>query len=129
MLSPAPPQPPEEIYIGGEVNNPGYYPLKAKDTIATLIQTAGGMTSNTHPDQIKLYLSETENEAPQKIDLNRAEVWLLTTLPGIGDKRAKAIIDYRNRNGPFRNKNELSRVAGIGLKTYELIKQLITVAD
>ena len=117
-----------EIYIGGAVSNPGFYPLKADDSLETIIQAAGGTITNANINGIKLYISEAE-ELPQKINLNRAEVWLLEALPGIGEEGAKAIINYRNQNGSFSNINELIRVEGIGVKTYEQIKHLITVAD
>jgi len=120
---------PDKIYIGGAVNNPGFYPLKAGDSIAALIQAAGGITS-ADLSGLKLYISEVgEEEEPQKINLNRAEVWLLEALPGIGETRAKAIIAYRHQNGPFQNINELIKVEGIGTATYEQIKDLITVAN
>lgn len=119
-----------DIYIGGAVNNPGYYPLSAADSIELLIQAAGGTTANADPNQFKLLVPEMGGQQePQKVDLNRAEAWLLETLPGIGETRAQAIIDYRTREGPFRNINELTRVEGIGATTYEQIKHLITVAD
>ena len=119
-----------EIYIGGAVGNPGLYSLKADDTVEALIQTAGGTTSNADPGWLELYLPQTgEKELPQKIDLNRAEAWLLEALPGIGEGRAQAIIDYRQQNGSFSNINELTRVEGIGTATYEKIKRLITIAD
>ena len=68
-------------------------------------------------------------QEPQKIDINRAEVWLLEALPGIGETLAQRIVDYRQQNGPFQHTNELLKVAGIGTTTYEQIKHLITVAD
>ena len=118
-----------EIYIGGAVTNPGFYPLKAGDTIEALIQAAGG-TTNADLSWLKLYFSQTgEEEQSQKIDLNRAEAWLLEALEGIGETRAQAIIDYREQNGLFNNINELTKVKGIGATTYEKIKHLITVAD
>ena len=119
-----------EIYIGGAVNNPGFYPLKADDTIETLIQAAGGTTSSVDLSRIKLYIPQTgKEELPQKINLNRAEAWLLEALPEIGESRAQAIIDYREQNGPFSYINELIKAEGIGTDTYEKIKHLITVAD
>ncbi len=127
---------PDKIYIGGAVNNPGFYPLKAGDSIATLIQAAGGTSTSADLSGPKLYISEVgevaevgEEEEPQKINLNRAEVWLLEALPGIGETKAKAIVDYRHQNGPFPNINELIKVEGIGTATYQQIKDLITVAD
>ena len=119
-----------KIYIGGEVSNPGFYPLKADDTVEALVQAAGGTTSNADLDWLTLYVPETQDEEQsQKINLNRAEVWLLEALPEIGETRAQAIIDYRQQNGPFNNINELIKVEGIGTATYEKIKHLITVAD
>ena len=118
----------DEIYIGGAVSNPGFYSLKAGDTIEALVQAAGIQDADLI--QLKLYILEPgEEEPPQKIDLNRAEAWLLEALPGIGETRAQAIIDYRQQNGPFNNINELTRVDGIGTATYEKIKHLIAVAD
>jgi len=119
-----------EIYIGGAVNNPGFYSLKAGDRIADIIQAAGGTTDSADLSSLKLYIPQTEEEQqPQKIDLNRAEAWLLQALPGIGEVRAQAIIDYRQQNKRFHSINELTKVEGIGVATYERIKHLITVAD
>jgi comEA protein len=70
-----------------------------------------------------------QQEAPQKIDINRAEAWLLEALPGIGPSKAQAIIDYRQQNGGFDHITEITRVEGIGPAIYEQIKDLITVGD
>jgi len=119
-----------EIYIGGAVNSPGSYPLRAGDSIEALIEAAGGTTSSANSSRLELYIPEVgEEEQPQKININRAEVWLLEALPGIGETLAQRIVDYRRQNGPFRNINELTKVAGIGTATYEAIKHLITVTD
>ena len=119
-----------EIYIGGAVATPGFYPLKSGDSIGVLIQAAGGATSDADLSQLKLYLTQLgDEEPPQKVNLNRAEVWLLEALPGIGKVRAQDIVAYHNQNGYFRNINELTKVKGIGTTTYEQIKHLITVTD
>ena len=120
---------PGEIQIGGAVNNPGLYPLKAGDSIAVLVQAAGGTTTGSESDDIRLYIPEVGEDPSQKIDLNRAEVWLLKALPGIGSDRANAIVAYRNQNGPFRNTSELIKVSGIGTKTFQQVEPLVTVAD
>ncbi len=121
---------PSESYIGGAVNNPGFYPLRAGDTIEALTQAAGGTTDSADLSRIELYVPEVgEKETPQKVDLNRAEAWLLEALPGIGESRAEAIIAYRQQNGPFQNIDELIKVKGIGTTIYEQIEHLITVAD
>ena len=119
-----------EIYIGGAVNNPGFYPLRGEDSIEALTEAARGTTTSADLSRIELYIPELgEEQAPQKVDLNRAEAWLLEALPGIGESRAKAIIAYRQQNGPFQNIGELIKVRGIGATIYEQIKHLITVAD
>lgn len=119
-----------EIYIDGRVNSPGLYLLKADDTLEDIIGSAGGVTGEADLTRLKLHVPGAENEEQtQKIDINRAESWLLEALPGIGETRAQAIIDYRRQNGPFRNINELTKVEGIGTTTYEKLKHLVTAAD
>ena len=119
-----------EIYIGGAVINPGFYPLKAEDSIEDIIQAAVGTTSSADLTRLKLDIPRMgEEQRLQKIDINWAEAWLLQALPGIGEARAQAIIDYRNQNRPFHNIYDLIEVEGIGTTTYEKIKHLITVAD
>ncbi|GAI70259.1 unnamed protein product, partial [marine sediment metagenome] len=55
------------IYIGGAVSNPGFYSLKAGDTIEALVQAAGIQDADLI--QLKLYILEPgEEEQPQKID-------------------------------------------------------------
>ncbi len=117
------------IYIGGNVTSPGFYPFRGEDSIEALIQTAGGTTSSANLSGLKLYIPEAGKSEPQKIDINRAEVWLLKALPGIGETLAQRIVDYRQQNGLFHNTRDLLKVADIGTKTYDQIKNLITVAD
>jgi comEA protein len=71
----------------------------------------------------------SQADQPQKIDINRAEAWLLEALPGIGPSKAQAIIDYRQQNGGFSHITEITEVPGIGMSIYEDIKDLITVGD
>jgi competence protein ComEA len=118
------------IYIGGAVNLPGYYPYQYEDTIDSLIKAAGGFTGNTAPEEITLSISATEDkQQPQKVNVNRAEVWLLQALPGIGEILAQRIIDYREQNGPFNNILQLMEVEGVGITVFEKIEKLITVTD
>ncbi len=118
-----------DIYIGGAVANPGFYPLREGDTVESLVQAAG-ITPDADLDHIKIYVPKaSESSPPQKININRAEAWLLNALPGIGADKAQAIVDYRNRHGPFKRMEDLLKVEGIGDSTLRGIRDLITLED
>ena len=61
------------------------------------------------------------------ISINTASESDLTTLDGIGPSKAKAIIEYRNANGPFKTIEDIKKVSGIGDAAFEKIKNRITV--
>jgi competence protein ComEA len=119
------------ININGAVNNPGIYQFSGGDTIGSLIQAAGGVTVDGKSDNLVLNIPQAAGAmgTPQKININRAEAWLLEALPGIGPTKSKAIIDYRLQNGFFRSVDELIKVQGISSALLEQIKPLITVSD
>jgi comEA protein len=64
---------------------------------------------------------------PDYIDLNTASAEQLISLPGIGPAKAQAIIDYRTQSGPFTTIEQLMKVKGIGLKTFEKLKDKIGI--
>lgn len=64
-----------------------------------------------------------------KINLNRATVAELMTLPYVGEKTAKEIIEYREKHKGFKSVEELKAIKGIGKKKYDSIKDLVTVED
>lgn len=59
------------------------------------------------------------------IDINRADVSELMRLNGIGPTKAQAIIQYREQHGPFRSKEEIMEVKGIGPATFDKMKDKI----
>jgi comEA protein len=79
--------------------------------------------------------AEEVNESPQLnanqplklININTATVEELITLPRIGPKIAARIVDYRKQHGNFTVKKDLTKVKGIGPKTFEKLRHLITV--
>lgn len=71
---------------------------------------------------------EKENvDTNVKISLNKSTLKELMTLSGIGESKAKAIIEYREKNNGFKNIEEIKNVSGIGNSTYEKIKDNITI--
>jgi competence protein ComEA len=56
------------------------------------------------------------------VNINSASQKQLEELPGIGPAKAKAIMDYRKKNGPFKSVEDIKKVDGIGDATYEQIK-------
>ena len=80
-------------------------------------------TSNQNSSNTK---SDT-NESVGIININTADVDTLTKLTGIGESKAKDIINYRNQNGLFKSIEEIKNVSGIGDSTYSKIKDQITV--
>jgi competence protein ComEA len=58
--------------------------------------------------------AQAQPEGAAAVDLNTADVTMLDALPGVGPGRAKAIVGYREANGPFHAVQDLARVPGIG---------------
>lgn len=68
--------------------------------------------------------------AADKININTAskEV-LMSEIKGVGEKRADAIISYREQNGPFKSVDELAEVSGVGESIVEKNRDLLTVKE
>ncbi|QCX32470.1 transporter [Caloramator sp. E03] len=138
-----------KVYITGEVKNPGVYSLKEGDRLEKAIELAGGFTENADKNSINLAMKlkdedfikvlkvnlnsfeqsvNTINELKNsKININTANKEELKSLPRIGDALAQRIIDYRDKNGPFKRIEDIKKVSGIGEKMFENIKDKITI--
>ncbi|MBU1060283.1 MAG: helix-hairpin-helix domain-containing protein [Proteobacteria bacterium] len=67
------------------------------------------------------------NVALAAININTADQEALASLPGIGDKKAAAIVQYRNDHGEFKKPQDLLAVKGIGPKLFEKMADEVTV--
>ena len=61
-----------------------------------------------------------------RVNINKATVEELSTLKRIGPSYAQRIVDYRNEHGPFQKPEDIMKVRGIGMKTFEVNKETIT---
>jgi len=64
----------------------------------------------------------------QKIDINSADQDTLVQVKGIGEKTAQSIIDYRKKNGSFKDVDELMNIKGIGEKKLKKLKKYLTTS-
>lgn len=142
------------VDVKGEVHHPGVYKMKAENRVKDLIEAAGGFTPLADDQKLNLAQllgdqmvivvpkkgEEVNSELAQaptsqkkevgkevKVNINTATVEELKTLKGIGEKKAEAIIEYRKKNGSFKNKEELMKVRGIGKKLYESFQERVIV--
>jgi competence protein ComEA len=68
-------------------------------------------------------------QAAPPVNLNTATVAQIATLPGIGEKAAQRIVEYREKNGGFKKVEDLMNVKGIGEKSFLKLKPLVTVGE
>jgi competence protein ComEA len=129
----SPPEPTQfsgQVLVDGAVQAPGIYPLETGDSLESILQASGGANSNADLSRIRLYVPSVEEiQETQKVDINKAEAWMLEALPDIGAVRAQAILTYRLQNGLFANIAELTNVPGISAGTLEKIRNLIMVSN
>ena len=92
------------------------------------------ISMQAQPDKVITYTvnnsavsTVSQESLSEKVNINTADKERLTSLKGIGESKAEAIISYREANGPFSDITELMNVDGIGQKTFENIKDMICV--
>lgn len=96
-----------------------------RDSIEKILETGESLQSpDTSNDTTNPKVYPTQNPV---ININTADKTELTKLPRIGPAIAQRIIDYRNLNGKFTSKEDIQKVKGIGERTFDKLKDLITV--
>lgn len=97
----------------------------AKIQVYTAEETAEMKEQGIHAEDMEE--SQEERDKVSKVNLNTASLEQLQEIPGIGEIRAQAILDYREEKGKFQNIEEIQGVPGIKGKTFEKIEEYITV--
>lgn len=145
------------VYICGAVKHPGVYRFSKTARVCDVIEAAGGFTENaattsvnqaryiTDGEQIEIVSQKQWRKSQQqgqksssaedgsviqengKININTATETELMTLPGVGQSKAKAIIDYRTQNGSFQKVEDIMQVPGIKEGVFNQIKDSVTV--
>lgn len=79
------------------------------------------------PNRLNAVREKCDNFIEQytQININSFNIDGLTRLPGVGDKLARRIVEYRQRQGQFATKEELMQVKGIGEKKFNSFKHMI----
>ena len=72
-------------------------------------------------------LRQNPQELRSQLDINRAEWYELMALPQIGEKRARAIVEYRQKYGPFNSPEDLLKVKGVNPRVLEEIRGYLKV--
>ena len=142
------------VHVLGAVARPGLFELHDGARVMDVVAAAGGLSATADPagvnlarilsDGEQLYipqLGEAQPGAPSgttaggsegrttggKVNLNTASAAELETLPRIGPAMSQRIIDYREANGRFSSIDDVRNVTGIGDKTFDGLKELITI--
>jgi competence protein ComEA len=144
------------IDVKGAVVKPGVYEASQGERVTDIVNKAGGLLDSADQNQINfamkvtdemvLYIPSVGEESGKvvsggisgtstlsteqeegKVNLNEATETDLQTLPGIGPSKAAAIIEYRETIGLFKTIEDLKEISGIGEKTFEKLKDHISV--
>ena len=100
---------------------------KLSDEAVVYVASQGENVSVVQPATSSPTARDSGSENTEKINLNTATVADLTTISGIGEKRANDILAYRDSQGGFSSVDDLNNVSGIGDKTLENIRPYVTV--
>lgn len=141
----------EKIFVDvkGAVKHPGVFETTKDKRVKDLIEEAGGLLDDADTstlnlsqkvkDQMVIYVLKhgekpkqisdggTSSSSDDVININTANLEQLMKISGVGKTKAEAIISYREKNGDFKKKEDITKVRGIGKATFEKIKDKIEV--
>lgn len=138
------------VHISGAVNKPGILRLDSSKRLVDALDLAGGARDDADLDRVnlaarlhdeeKIYIpkvgevqnnisslgsSPSSSDTSSKININSADLSELTKIPGVGEKTAQKIIDYRANNS-FSSIEDIKNIPGIGDKKFESMKDYIS---
>lgn len=132
------------VEIEGAVGNPGVYEVELGTRINELFDLVDVSNGNQScynlaqklVDEQKIVIPEKNEQCNEVnsvsdsgiVNINSASVYDLQSLDGIGESRAQAIVEYRELNGSFTSKNELTNVEGISQSLVDQIQDDIALS-
>lgn len=151
LMTPVPEKEPVIVHVSGAVVSPGVYEIDSGMRVYDAINAAGGFLDSASDDNLNLAQIITDGEKitvltkkqAKKIkksdggksstdnniliNINTASKEELMNLPGIGEAKADAIIEYRENNGGFKSTDGIMGISGIKEGVYSKIEKYITV--
>lgn len=144
------------VYVSGAVRRPGLYRYYGTARVSDAVASAGGFKKSADKEAINLarVLTDgeqicvltkketasraksidkdsralgTEAQETELVNINKASLEELMSLPGIGQAKAALIIDYRTKQGAFSKKEDLMKISGIKEGVYSKVKDFISV--
>lgn len=132
------------VHVLGAVAEPGLYELREGDRVVDAVAAAGGLVDGAEQAAINLarpvsdgeqLVVPREGEVPPasgpasdgRVNLNTADAAALETLPRVGPALAARILQWREANGRFAAIEDLMQVTGIGEKTFDGLRDLVTI--
>lgn len=128
------------VHVKGAVEEPGLYWLAPDSRVDDAVQAAGGALPEADLDNVNLaafvsdgsqlyvpFAGESEDAVSGPLNINTATEAQLEALDGIGETKARAIVEYRESHGDFASVEQLTRVDGIGDATLDKIREQICV--
>ncbi|MCK6139486.1 ComEA family DNA-binding protein [Slackia exigua] len=145
------------VHVAGAVVDPGMYELPASARVNDAIAAASGFSDDAIQDSVNLASALTDGQqvrvlaqgeaqanpsaasasgadaAPSAssqsgpVNINTADEAALDRIPGVGPATARAIVEEREKNGPFSSVDDVTRVEGIGKKKLERMRDSLCV--
>lgn len=137
------------VHVCGAVKTPGVYELPVGSRCYEAVEAAGGFAEDACEDYLNMAAvladgsrleiptleeawsmkesGKADEASDGKVNINTADIEKLCSLPGVGEGRAKAIIEYRETQGGFRKKEDIMQVSGIGEKMYARMEPYLKV--
>lgn len=111
------------LLVGGAIS----WVDRLRPEVAAEFQVLPGAVEVPEEESVTVLPQDAPVVSRGTLDLNAATVSDLERLPGIGPKMAERIVRYRERMGPFRSVDDLTKVRGIGARTLEKLRPMVTV--